>query len=317
MGDDRATRYIEDGTVVYRASGIGGCPRAIVLEANGVQGRPHPQWLLDIWEEGHDWEEAILTEASLTNLDSQQREVSLDLGVINGRRCIVRGHIDGIEHTLIPAVVEAKKFRDANWAKWRKLGLAGFDMYAWQVSCYMHALDMEAIILIGHLLDGDPPKLGDVHASVIDQPPYSLLDIRKRVKMIETAIAEDGWEEQKCTDVYPCPWFVYHDEGSRQPREQVSDGKLEILSKDVVFKDVLARQAKKELEEAKQVLKDALVSNGLEGARITVAGLDVTHVKTWVEEFVSTTGAHERNYVTVREHGSRKMAGNKRSKDGE
>ena len=49
MSDDRPARYTQDdGTVVYRASSIGACERALLAAARGYDKRAHQQWFQEV-----------------------------------------------------------------------------------------------------------------------------------------------------------------------------------------------------------------------------------------------------------------------------
>ena len=61
---DRAIAYEEDGEagglVVYRASSLGGCVGALTRARLGVTASPPPALMLERFQEGTDWEQAVI-----------------------------------------------------------------------------------------------------------------------------------------------------------------------------------------------------------------------------------------------------------------
>jgi len=251
--DNRPARYVErfnEGPddepieqVVYRASSLGVCDVHILATAQGMIGADKPEWFQQVLDEGSlaegviacMWEE----ETGVWTANSQQ-EVELEIGEIDGRRVIIRGHIDGMRDGLGPIVLrEYKKFRKSTWENFLRQGIEVNKNYPWQASVYMHALGAEECEFVGgHLIgyydskeEGDPHRtiydsLDDVPAGVIPlpeisevkhkpilAPPIALKDIRARIVRWERLInAGTPLSEGKCEKpyAYPCPFYTLH-----------------------------------------------------------------------------------------------------------
>lgn len=252
--DNRPVRYIErdeDGneTVVYRASGgLTWCDRAIVALANGVPGAAPPEWLQMVFTEGVLAEgdiAAMHEEQTGLTLVNDQLEVELEMGEINGRRVIIRGHIDGEAETPEGLIGrEFKKLRPSMWDEFVRKGVEIRPEYPWQVSVYWYArnwVECEFVggKLIGYQCDKDTnrihdkpngpdddgsecvpecklrmPVIGELHTTRLTAPPIPLKAIRKRVVHLERLIAEGRAPlDVECSrHMYPCPYFALHDE---------------------------------------------------------------------------------------------------------
>lgn len=299
MSDDRGARYEEDGIVIYRASALGGCPRALTAYASGFDPAPPPPHMQRVFDEGTELEERVLEVAGIAEeVIDRQREVELCVGRVNGRLVKVRAHMDG-RHVpglgLVSSLIEVKKFRDAYWAKWKKEGLKGFPRYEWQISVEMWETDEPALFVIGHAVDGEIVEI-DTH--VVDEPPVSMSEIRAKIKLIEDSI--NGDDELPCDPIqYPCPYFYLHDEDAVERRTEVDDAVMVELAKQIHADARTIKAWEEDIAAKKAELKAQMVKAGYEGEKIVVGGWNLTHVVTAVEERVTTTRAHEKNYVLV------------------
>lgn len=223
-GDNRPIRYVEqvDGgeKVVYRASSLGACERALVAAANGYAPSPKPDWFQEVLDEGSAAESlinAMWEDKSGYPTVADQHEVELEIGEIDGRLIVVRGHIDGMAPGTSPKLREYKKFRDSTWQKFLQRGVECNVNYPWQVSIYMHALGAEECEFVGGHAAFDEwsnnLSISEVYCHRLAQPPFSLKAIRQRVIRIERLINTgfDAKEVDCQMSMYPCPYFKLHD----------------------------------------------------------------------------------------------------------
>lgn len=232
MGDDRPVRYEEervtdDGkvetVVVYRASGFGSCTRVFVAHANSRIPAPTPAWMQEVFDQGHEFE-PLIRQAHADKVGGvvtdDQLEVELDLGMVYGKRVVIRGHIDGvIEDEHGRRLFEAKKIRDSGWGNFLSKGIELNVNYPWQESIYMHGLELtEADFVGGHVVNHGTEDLPDwvlveTECIPITQPPFNMKAIRARVKLIEGLIRSglDAPEVDCQRSQYPCPFYKLHD----------------------------------------------------------------------------------------------------------
>lgn len=249
--DNRPMRYVEytpdafpPETVVYRASSLGSCDVAVLATAAGMQGADKPDWFQEVLDEGTlaegviacMWEEE--TEIPTIN---DQLEVELVIGEIDGRRVIIRGHIDGESEHDQRVGREYKKFRDSTWEDFLRQGIEINKNYPWQLSVYWYARGwFEAEVVGGHVKgyvsideEGDPgatiyatpkdareagieaflPVIGEVKHKLVTAPPIPLKDIRRKIVRWERLINEGTpLSEGRCEKpyAYPCPFFTLH-----------------------------------------------------------------------------------------------------------
>lgn len=332
-GDDRPARYVEqdaDGNdvVVYRASSLGMCERALVGFGRGEPAAPLPEKFVKIFQEGHNWEDRILAryeDEYACEVMSRQREVELDLGVVHGARVIVRGHIDGlsVDHDNGDVIlIDAKKLRESSWAKFRTQGIEMIRNYPWQMSVYWHALMAEGLgldgwALIGGMLEGegDEARLVDVELAEGYDAPLSLAAIRKRVARVEKWLAE-GYDtrEVPCDKgTYPCPFFKLHDEDPDEVFEWPDDVQgiaLPLLDKlaEVNAKiSELEKQVKKLKSTKKQYtqgvygLIEEYANQGADGAKkLEGFGYTVTRVRSHYP--AKMREAYDTDYLQIKRH---------------
>lgn len=211
MSDDRPIRYVDkDGTVVYRASALGGCDRAFVACAKNMHALPWPDDFQAILDEGTRMEPVIreMWDAH-TGMPTKGDQAEYDLRISEG--VVVRCHIDG--STGDGTLREFKKFRDSTWPEFLRKGVEIHQNYPWQVAVCMWAGDFDTCEVVGGHYDKETDTITEVEYVFLNNPPIPLKAIRDKVKRIEKLIA-DGFDprEVDCTNAYPCPYVKVHDE---------------------------------------------------------------------------------------------------------
>lgn len=264
MSDDRAARYIEtadDGTerVVYRASALNMCDKLFVALANYYTPMAHPQWFQEVLDEGTRMEpeiRAMYMDRNDTEVVGDQTEIEME--VIDG--VFIRGHIDGM--TSNGALWEGKKFRESTWNKFLRSGVESMPWYPWQVSIYMHALELEECEFTGGLFkDG---KIVDVYTHHLAMPPIPLLAIQKRVAKLEALINRgDQPADVKCTvTMFPCPMFYLHDadDENEPPHRPAPDDVMSLLAEQEALKVEIAPMRKliKGLEDRQKLISQGV-----------------------------------------------------------
>lgn len=220
--DDRPIVYRDQGRWVYRASAIGGCPRGLLAARRGYQALPAPDWLQHAADAGNDAEQYALKwlRAQGYQLESLQQAVEWPVGT-----AVIRGHIDGIaryvradarrdpQAVADQRVVEVKSMSAKVFGEWRRYGFAAFPRYAAQLSIYMAALKLPALYVIVKRDSAGRPQ--DVVMQKIQEPPWPLAQVVRRVLQIERWAADDGptvsWPP--CETAYTgwCAWQYLHD----------------------------------------------------------------------------------------------------------
>ena len=261
MSDDPYVKVNDDGTVQYRASSLGGCDLALLAARLGydvVPIRPDAP-IMQVFAAGHRIEEEVLAQREVS---SQQKQVWMQVT----RRIFVIGHIDGIEGDYID---EVKSQNQEEWDRFAAHHWDGgfFPKYKWQVSVYMHALNMP-LRLIRALRDKEGNWTGEVAVSHVDEPFYSEADIRERVLRTEAAAAT-GVLSAECSPVFPCPYFYLHDEIDR---ELIDDEGVEILAKEYAAAQQLEALAKGMKANTRKALRIACETDKV----TTPAGVKIT-----------------------------------------
>lgn len=249
--DERPPRYVERAgrpakgeldTVVYRASSLGMCERAIVAIANNVPRAPWPAKFQEVLDEGTAYEDTIRQMHAAEHGDGDgtaesQALIELEVGELYGRRVIVRAHADDVIGNSLEGYVlrEYKKFRDSTWPNFVRMGVEVHVNYPWQVAAMMHGLSqingkLEDIDVVcefvgGHLVDG---AIVETSHTLLAIPPIPLKAIRLRLARLERMINEGlAPDEVACTPQYPCGfWNMPWTDGCNKGMADDGDGDL-------------------------------------------------------------------------------------------
>lgn len=303
MGDDRPARYVEGDRVIYRASQLGACPNVFSYLAQDLVPAGVPEWLQTKYDEGNTLERPIIdgfmeTVKDTMNKDAMDYQATVELQVLPG--IYVRGHTDGISRNvdLLPTnIVEAKAFGDDYWARWQSKGLEGFPEYKWQVTCYMLGTDLPCWFVVGHK-SPDGTKIIEIESVLVTRSPYTMIQLKKRIAMLEEIIEEDV--RVPCEVMYPCPFFYMHvdqEEGTRESASRIDD---EIL-KTMITRLVNVNDDLKALETDKKALTQGIQgwfeANGLASGQVIIGDYKVTDV--FVYQPARQVKAFTQHYVRV------------------
>lgn len=240
MGDNRPPRYEEDGRVIYRASGLAMCDKIFVALAQGYSPQAYPAWFQEILDEGSAAEPVIREMYESYGMDV------VDVGLVLEREVIpgvwIRGSIDGrLQYVTsysdkVNALFEAKKIRDAYWARYLRVGVEYQANYPMQVSAYMHMLadhlELDAVdchFVGGHYVQDEKTQewsVSEVHPHIYIDPPVPWRGIARRIVGLEKLIKESGpIGEVKCsTRIFPCPmWYLHDEDDEQEPPKRPSD----------------------------------------------------------------------------------------------
>lgn len=265
MSDAPIVKVFDDGRVEYRASALGGCDMALLAARLGYDAVPlNPNAkIMETFAAGHRIEEEVL--ATMPWVTYRQQEIYLDVT----EKIKVVGHVDGLEFGSDTHLIEIKSQNLEEWERFRKERWHGgfFPKYKWQVSAYMIAFE-EPLKLIRALRDKDGSWTGTTDVSYVDEPFYSMADIRARVLRVEAA-ARTGVLNAECTKSFPCPYFYLHDEIDR---ELIDDDTVDALAHE--YEDARAGVvvAKGRQDAARRALREATVEDKYQtksGVRVT------------------------------------------------
>ena len=222
MGDDRGIGYREGKRSIYRASGIGRCLTQIV--AHMLEYDPHESGfqagiLADAAREGNLHEESIVERLIADGYRIDESQLEVEVKIIPN--VYVRGHTDGL---VFPPrgkkqrVLEVKTMSKDRFRKWEKAGSntaermdsGDWEGYAWQISLYMHALNMPAIYVV---------KNRDSGKLIIDElkvPPIGMPEIKKKIILAEKYRKLDELPECVATggERFFCPFGYLHMDSS-------------------------------------------------------------------------------------------------------
>lgn len=311
MGDDRPARYVEaDGKIVYRASSLGACDRALVALARGMKPAPHPQWFQEVLDEGNKYEDTIRQMwAEKMPLDKPMvfvDQVELELTVLPG--IVIRSHVDDVAtNGELAYLREYKKFRDSTWPKFMSQGVECGANYPWQVSAMWHALvqdgyEVECDFVAGHLVDDE---IIEVEGKHLLSPPLPLKAIIKKIARVERLI-DEGFDpmEVDCIKSYPCGFWKLHDEDESPAvttYQLQSDAEIAAWTEWHAAKQILdmAAEMTKAAEKRKKAAFATLVTAAGDAKKIEHDGAVLTRVTSTTPEKTITRAGYTSDYFKV------------------
>lgn len=254
MADNRPNRYVEGDKIIYRASTLGSCRKALVALGIGQTPQDFPDWLYERFEQGVTGESVVLDDLRdcYTIMDQSEGHYlpwddgQLYVEIPIGQHIIVRGHADGIgtcykvfvyeygedgEKTGTKRVIEVKCVSEGY----------GHDVlkslpntWAWQLSIYGRFYELPGLLALG--IKGEKGtenegKVVNVVTELIDDLPYTMKDIKLRVIELERCI-ENGEYPDCDYKQWPCPfpWLcddVVDAEGRARTKDEELMGVLE------------------------------------------------------------------------------------------
>lgn len=223
MSDNRPSVYVEADRTVFRASALGGCLRALVAARLGYEPLPFDEAAELRMGEGNLHEPAIvewLGTQGWTVID-QQREVELTVA----DTLVIRGHIDGNARLTGPTrLLEIKAMGRDPYRRWVVDRFASNQRYAWQVSAYMHALDLPGLFVVKNR------DSGEVDVLEIDKPPIPLAKIKARVAQVEAIARRGDFPDCDVDYTWNCPYRFLHDQKELPGVSKVDDVEVDALA---------------------------------------------------------------------------------------
>jgi hypothetical protein len=268
-GNDDPTVGVKDGRIVYRASALGSCTKALVAARMGYDAIAPPSDAQQRMDEGHlhemDVTRRMVEEGWRFSPGSSQLEVVLPIT----RKVVVVGHLDGLGWKNGPAavstadpiaalkivgghVVEIKSQSKNQWADFERSGWESgfFPKYKWQLSAYMLATGLPAVVVRKNRDNGQ------VKYEYVEAPFYSLTATRVRVMMVEALVAKGELPEECDNRVFPCPFFYLHHDPEVTTLEDPQLDELGRQYKEASVAEAAARQIK---EDTRKALRQGLV----------------------------------------------------------
>lgn len=203
MGDDRPDVYEESGRIVYRANSFGGCTKNLAGLRMGYEPAKTPASMLAIFEAGNRFETIAIKRMAETKLEVSEQQREYDLQLTN--RIIVRCHIDG---RVADRVVEIKSQSQDAWDSFLKNGWDDglWPKYRWQVSVEMYATGLKGLVVRINRDD----ESADMDYQVIDEPFFTLAELRARALEIEKIVYRGVLPEECDRPSFPCPLYRLH-----------------------------------------------------------------------------------------------------------
>lgn len=200
MSLDNPAVYQEGDVVVYRASALGGCLRALALARQGYTPIPPPPAMQRVYAAGHEAERQVWAKGMVTG--RAQEHVVLPIS----DTIQIAGHLDAWE----PARVVEVKSQSADMFGPIRLSPL-WERYQWQFSVYMLATG-SPLRLLRVLRDGDG-NVSESAEELFDTPPRTLTEVRSRVLTVETMARRDLGGVPCDRVEFPCPYFYTHMDG--------------------------------------------------------------------------------------------------------
>jgi hypothetical protein len=248
---------VTNDRVVYRASAIGNCLRALCAARLSYNPQPPPPALQKAYDEGHKYEPIALAKLQQEHGwrlegNSEQHEVILNLGITGGRRIDIVGHVDALGRppgapNFMP--IDVKSFSQTSVDDF--LGNSLFPHgYDWQQSVYALALGRDNFCLPLYNKD-----TGELTVKIYDTLPHTYEEIADRIAKIELFCAStpELVSSVECPSSWGCPYSYLHDAKPVAP--------IPVPALDLIPAYQIAKRKVDAFTEAKKILSDKILSN--------------------------------------------------------
>ncbi len=298
---DEPMVYEGSSAIVYRASSLGFCDRALVAARLGYPALPPPAKLQQTFDAGHQAEAWAISSDGPLNVRYAQDPVQLTIPGTDPP-VVLQGHLDGLKDLPPPlaVVVEIKSQSPDMYDRWTEDAWTTDDLwvkYAWQVSVYMWAA--------GNARGGNAeldvvrvrrPGEGELYQYTVHhyaRPFHSLDEIYARVRSIEQYAREGQLPACDKGEQWGCPYMQLHDQ-----REVVMDDDLDDACRWYARAKADTKNAKAAEDEARRALLEVL---GERKDVLTFGGYSVKYTTYKTREKVIPPG--EQTRLTVSEVG--------------
>ena len=282
MADNRPNVYEENGVMVYRASSIGMCVRALVALGRDnyeeAMGKERVDLLKRSAEEGDLHEEGVRQKLIREGWKVLSTQDVVEIPIIKG--VIIRGHTDGVllppaGQPLHETLLEVKSMSNKVFDRWIKQGFDGFLKYAYQISTYMQAHPNRDVLYVAKRREDG---LEDRRIIPANAPPVNFKVIRQKILTAESHRRKRS-SFPACDvskqDQWWCPLWYLHDEAEEEDIAEMSAEDQAVLS-DIIPERIRLKgieDAGKEAEKERKAL-DKEILNLMGGTDKTIVEID-------------------------------------------
>jgi len=271
-----------DDVRVYRASELGGCVKSQVAGKLEYQRLATPQKMLDVFQEGTDAEVKI--GVALEENDWTLTNAQLEVNISVTPRVLLQGHIDwiGCEQAQSARIVEAKSMSDAAYNDWIHMGWDTpglIQKYKWQLSSYMNALELPAVLVAYNRLTGD------LDITEVTEPFVTLGELKARVLEIDRFVRLGELPVDCDVRIWPCP-FSYLEEVSYDADNFEVEG-IATSYKAALTAEKVGKDAKAKL---RKLLDEATGRKSYRSERVAVTYFDKRNPRTFDEQKMRDAG---------------------------
>ena len=296
MADNRPDVYVEkDGRVIYRASSVGQCVRALVASGLGevaLFGADRKALLERSADEGNLHEDAVRSKLEGEGWTVHSTQDEIDVPVIPG--VFLRGHTDGVISkpgvtVSDQALLEVKSMSTKQFDKWIKKRFRDFPKYAYQISAYMKGYPgLDAYYVVKRREDGLLDRTVIPHST----PPIQWSTIRKKITTAERWRRKGELPPCDVKNQWGCPFFYLHEEDDFE-EAVIPDDEVRKVLEGLVADFVGLKESEKVGKEAGDIRKQEIspeILNLLSGDYVYVEVGGVTYkvtksgtTRSWVD----------------------------------
>lgn len=212
---DRPIAYTDRDTVMYRASAIGGCERALLAARLDAERHPVPAVMQKYFDQGHVNEPIIMDrwaadhpDYTLTTNDNPPAVLDFDVELDDGWLTPVQvvGTVDGLAAAAgTLTVVDAKAMSSSNMDKIIEKGLDGLGFgghYLWQMAVYVTGLEADrACLAFMEKLDGVVTEKSRIEYIWLDKEQLAeqVDEIYAKIRRVEQTVYQLARHETRST----------------------------------------------------------------------------------------------------------------------
>lgn len=255
----------DNGEIVFRASAVGSCTKALIAAYMEFEPVQPPQWIKEKMDESGRLEDYIIELVNKEISDTphwpyvaSQRTVE-HWFEYEGVPVVIRGRIDGFYPDNGNAPLEIKAFGQSMWDQWKRGRFDNFPAYADQATAYWYGCGAEYMHYAVYNKD-----TGELDLQKLEAPPSDIKQLQDKCKHVIEEGESGELPEQCDKENFICPFVYLHEDTTSDIEGEGEGGEVEIfdaLCHQYKEADAEEKRGKAKKDEVKKRIKEYLDSH--------------------------------------------------------
>lgn len=279
----------DNGSIVFRASAVGNCTKALIAAYMEFEPVQPPQWIKEKMDESGRLEDYIVELANREISGVPHKPYTPSQRTVEhwfeyeGVPVVIRGRIDGMDMED-PIPLEIKALGQSMWDDWKRGRFDNFPAYADQATAYWWGCSALWGGAIPHMHYAVYNKdTGELDLQKLERPPSNIVQLQDKCKhVIEEG--ESGELPESCDkESFICPFVYLHEDTTSEIDDEDDEAELfNALCHQYKEADAEEKRGKAKKDEVKKRIKDYLNSHVSRDAQGRVKAQTDEYKVTWV-----------------------------------